>query len=74
MVFGGESARGNYAVNVGMMLQSLIPGMEHAEEADVGAEMTWITGDLQQGMGAGLQQKIVDQSFVLQCEWSKLTR
>jgi hypothetical protein len=30
-----EAASGDDAVNVRMMLQSLIPGMEHAEEADL---------------------------------------
>jgi hypothetical protein len=30
-----------------VMLQSLVPGMKHAEEADLGAEMTRVAGDLQ---------------------------
>jgi hypothetical protein len=30
-----------------MMLQSLIPGMKHAEEADLGTEMTRVASDLQ---------------------------
>ena len=34
-----QTASGNYTVNMRMMLQSLVPGMEHAEEADLGAEM-----------------------------------
>jgi hypothetical protein len=31
---------------MGMMLQSLIPGMEHAEEADLGAKVAGIAGNL----------------------------
>ncbi|MFZ0866745.1 MAG: hypothetical protein WAN06_08870 [Candidatus Sulfotelmatobacter sp.] len=43
-----ETAGGEHAVDMGMMLQSLIPGMEHAEETDLCAEVTRIAGDLQQ--------------------------
>ena len=37
-----------------MRLEPLVPGMEHAEEADRGAEMAGIASDLEQGRGAGL--------------------
>jgi len=43
-VIVGESAGGNDAVDMGMKLQFLIPGMQHAEEADLGAEMPRVTG------------------------------
>jgi hypothetical protein len=29
-----------------MMLELLIPAMEHAEEADVGTQVFWVTCDL----------------------------
>ena len=48
-VVRSETAGGNDAVDMGMMLQSLVPGMEHAEEADLGSEVPGIAGDLQQG-------------------------
>ena len=35
----GESAGGNDTVDMGMKLEFLVPGMEHAEEADLGPEM-----------------------------------
>ena len=73
-VVGSESTSGDYAVNVRMMLQSLIPGMEHAEEADLGAQVTRIAGDLQEGLGAGVKQQVVDQLLVLQCERSEFPR
>jgi hypothetical protein len=38
-VITGESAGGNDTVDMGMKLEFLIPGVEHAEEADVGSEM-----------------------------------
>ena len=73
-VIRSEAASGDYAVDMRMMLQSLIPGMEHAEEADLGAEVTRIAGDLQQGFGAGVKQQVVDQPLVLQCERSQFSR
>ena len=46
-VVGSETASGGDAVNVGMMLEPLIPGMEHAEEADLRAQVAGIASDLQ---------------------------
>src|ERR1019366_1454272 len=66
-----ETAGGQHAVDMGMMLQSLIPGMEHAEEANLRAEVTRIAGDLQQSCSAGVKQQVVDQPFILQCERSE---
>jgi hypothetical protein len=40
-------------MHVGMRLEFLVPGMEDAEEPDLGAEMLGIAGDLDQGLGAG---------------------
>jgi len=57
-----------------MMLQALIPGMEHGEEADLGAQVTRIAGNLQQGFGAGVKQQAIDQPFVLQCKRSEFPR
>ena len=50
-VVRSEAAGGKHAVDMGMMLQSLVPGMEHAEEADLRAEVTRIASDLEQGLG-----------------------
>src|SRR5208337_109312 len=73
-MIGSETAGGKHAVDMGMMLQSLIPGMEHAEEADLRAEVTRIAGDLQQRGGTGVKQQVVDQPFILQCERSEFPR
>ena len=70
----GDAASGNDAVDVGMKLQALIPAMEHAEETDLGTEMPWITGDLKQGLGAGVKEQVVDEPLVLQCEWGQFSR
>ena len=70
----GEAASGNDAVDMGMKLQALIPAMEHAEEADLGTEMPWIAGDFKQGLGAGVEEQVVDEPLVLQCERSQFAR
>ena len=51
-VVWGEAAGWDYAVDMRMMQQLLIPGMEHAEESNLGAEMARVAGDLQQGVGS----------------------
>src|SRR5208282_1549083 len=73
-VVRSETAGGQHAVDMGMMLQSLVPGMEHSEEADLGSKVPRIAGDLQQGFGAGVKQQVVDQTLVLQCERSEFPR
>ena len=56
------------------MLQALIPGMEHAEEADLGSQVPGITGDLQQSCSTSVKQQVIDQPFILQCERSQFPR
>jgi hypothetical protein len=53
---GSETAGGQHAVDMGMMLQSLVPGMQHAEETDLRTEVTRIAGDLQQGLSTGVKE------------------
>ena len=48
-VIRSETAGGQHAVDMGMMLQSLVPSMEHAEETDLSTQVTGIASDLQQG-------------------------
>jgi hypothetical protein len=55
-VIRSDAAGGKHAVDMGMMLQSLVPGMQHAEEADLRTEVTRIAGDLQQGMSIGVKE------------------
>src|SRR5438874_6341581 len=37
-----ETAGSQHAMDMRMMLQSLVPGMEHAEEADLGSQVAWV--------------------------------
>ena len=49
----------------GMKLQALIPAMEHAEEADLGAKMPRIASDFEQGLSTGMEEQVIDQPLVL---------
>ena len=55
-----------------VMFEFLIPGVEHTEEADLGAEMLGIASDLEEGFGTGLQQQMVQDFLVLQGERRQL--
>src|SRR5260370_33592180 len=55
-------------MRVRVMLEFLIPGVEHAEEADLGAEMFGITSDLEERFGTGLQQQMEMDFLVVQSE------
>src|SRR5208282_2009993 len=71
---GSETSSGDYTVDMRMMLQSLVPGMEHAEEADPGSKVPGIAGDLQQSCSTGVKQQVIDQPFILQGERSQFPR
>ena len=53
-------------MNMRMVLQVLAPGMEHADETDLGAEMARIGGDRAQRFGRRLEQDGVDRCLVLE--------
>jgi hypothetical protein len=59
-------------MGMGMMLEFLIPGVEHTKEADFGAEMLGIASDFEESFGAGLQQQMVQDFLVLQGERGQL--
>jgi hypothetical protein len=47
LMIGAQTAGRDDAVNMRMVLQLLIPGMQHAEETDLRAEVFRIGGDLE---------------------------
>jgi hypothetical protein len=49
-----------------MMMQVLAPGVEHSDEADLGAQMLRIGGDGAQGLGHRPEQDGVDRLLVLE--------
>src|SRR3989441_5400787 len=65
-MIGRESARRNSAVDVGMQKQVLSPGVQDADHADLCAQVFAIDSDLQQGLRAGGEQQVVEQTRVLQ--------
>ena len=46
-MIAGESAGGDDTVDMGMQLEFLVPSVKHAEETDLGPEMSGITSHLQ---------------------------
>jgi hypothetical protein len=57
-----------------MKFELLSPGVEHAEEADVGAEVFGIGGCGLGGLGASVKQRIVEQFLVLQGQRGEFPR
>ena len=51
-----------------MVLEVLSPGMEHAEQTDVGTEMLRVASDFKQRSGTGAEEQVVEQPLVLQHE------
>ncbi len=73
-VIGGQATGWEYAMDMGMKLELLIPGVQYAEETDLGAQMLRIEGHFEQSLGAGVEQEIVDHLLVLQSERRQFTR
>src|SRR5579863_1101954 len=65
----GQTTGGKYAMDMGMVLELLIPGVEYAEEADLGAQMLGIASDFEEGFSAGAEQQVIDDLLVLQGQW-----
>jgi len=53
-----------------MVLQGLAPGVQDGEEADLGTEVSSITGQRLERFGYGSKEDAVDLALVLQCEWT----
>jgi len=61
-------------MDMGMKLEPLIPGVQHAEETDLSAQMSGIASHFEQGCGAGAKQQVVDELLVLQGEVCQFPR
>lgn len=53
-------------MQVRVRLQPLPPGVQHREEADLGAEVAGIGGDPPQRLGGGLEEQAIDGTLVLE--------
>jgi hypothetical protein len=61
-----ESASGDDAMQVGMMLQVLSPGVQDTEQSDIGSQVLRVASDFEQRCGSGVKEQVVKQSLVLQ--------
>ena len=59
---------------MGMMVQGLSPGVEHRDQADLGAEVRGIGRDGAQGLGGGPHQDVIDHRLVVECDLAQLRR
>ena len=65
MAIARQASAGDDAMQMRMMEQVLAPGVQHGEEADLGAQVLGIGGDCAQGLGGGAEEKAVDERLVL---------
>jgi hypothetical protein len=70
-MIGGESSSRDYAMQVGMSEKSLAPSMQNGQKADVGAQVFGIRSDLEESLGRGPKEQAVNQSLILQGQWSQ---
>ena len=61
-------------MQVRVMEQVLAPGVQHAEEADLRAQMGRVGGDPAQRLGRGMEQDVVDCRLVLEGDDRDLVR
>src|SRR5215471_1905397 len=59
---------------MGMRLQSLSPGVQDAEESDLGAQTLRIGRHFQKSRGHGIEQERKQEFFVLPHEWNQCVR
>jgi hypothetical protein len=69
-----QTAGRNDTVDMRMKLQALIPTVEHAEETYLSSKVPWIASDLDQRLSAGMEEQVVDEPLVLQCERGQFAR
>src|SRR5579864_8397533 len=73
-VIGRNAAGRNHTVDVRVMQQLLVPGVQHAEEPDLSAEMARVARHSLQRRGAGAEQQAIDLALVLQSQRRQFTR
>src|SRR5256885_2387704 len=56
-------------MNMRMNFEFLAPGMQHAEEANLCAEVSRIASHFEKGFGTGAEQEIVEDLLGLQNQW-----
>ena len=69
-----QAAARDDAVQMGMELKILSPGMQQREAAELGAEMLGVSSERQQRFGSGPEQHPVNDSAILQRQRCQLVR
>jgi hypothetical protein len=59
-----ETAGGNDAVEMRMQSQVLSPGVQNAQEADLGSEVLRVGRNFEHGLSAGAEEQIVEQPWI----------
>jgi hypothetical protein len=65
---------GDDAMDMGVKFNFLIPGVQHAEEADLGAEMSGSASDFEESFCTGPEQQAIEELRVLQSQWCQSVR
>ena len=73
-VIWGQTSGGDQAVDMRMSEQILAPGMQNGEESDLRSQVFGISGYLEQGLGTGAEQEVIEDLLVLQRQWGELVR
>jgi hypothetical protein len=66
---GRESTGRHHAMHMRVKFEFLTPSVQHAEEADLCAEMFRIAGDFEECFCTGSEQEIVDDLLILESQW-----
>lgn len=69
---GSQPAARDNAVDMDMVAQSLVPGVQDLDDAGGGAEGPGVLGELQESLGATLVEKAVQKGLVGVKEWVQL--
>lgn len=64
----------NQTMEMRMEQQVLTPTVQHGQETDVCAEMLGVGGDLEQGLGRGVEQQVVEDLLVDQGQLREMMR
>ena len=70
-MIGREPSSGHDAMHMGMMQESLAPGVQNREKSDLSAQVFGIGGDLEESLSRGPKQQAVKQSLILQGQGSQ---
>ena len=69
-----DTPSGNEAVQVWMVKEFLVPGMQNGQKPDAGSEPSWIGGNGEQGLGDGPKQQVVNHHRIAEREGGQLCR